>query len=137
MKAENQIWLIPNVDSKEDIVYPNDPKVSITVDDEIKQFFRAMDYPRHMIDLEKHLQKNGDKPATNTANRRTMPQVNGITFKPMTKKKQYRLTKRTKLTNAHLPEIMKILIGSWFVWLGEAVNRTHKAANVYLLAVGW
>ena len=94
------------MDSQEDIVYPNDPKVMIKVDDDIKQHFREIELPRDMVDIEKELQKNGMKPATNTAKRRVMAQFHGITSKPKPKKKR-EITKRTKLTNAHLPELFQ------------------------------
>ncbi|CAL9152603.1 unnamed protein product [Musa hybrid cultivar] len=106
LKAAGQIWLLSNMDSQEDIVYTNDPKVMIKVDDDIKQHFREMELPRDMVDIEKELQKNGMKPATNTAKRRVMAQFHGITSKPKPKKKR-EITKRTKLTNAHLPELFQ------------------------------
>ncbi|CAL5381356.1 unnamed protein product [Camellia sinensis] len=67
LKAAGQIWLLPNFDSQEDIAYPNDPRVPIKVDDDLKLLFRGIELPRDMIDIEKDLQKNGMKPATNTA----------------------------------------------------------------------
>ncbi|KAL3498797.1 hypothetical protein ACH5RR_041529 [Cinchona calisaya] len=112
LKAAGQIWLLSNFDSQEDIAYPNDPRVPIKVDDDLKQLFRGIDLPHDMIDIEKDLQKNGMKPATNTAKRRSMAEVHGIAPKPKTKKKKHEITKRTKLTNAHLPELFKNLNGS-------------------------
>lgn len=109
LKAAGQIWLLSNMDSQEDIVYPNDPKVTIKVDDDLKQLFRGIELPRDMVDIEKDLQKNGMKPATNTAKRRAMAQVHGIASKPKPKKKR-EISKRTKLTNAHLPEIFQMSI---------------------------
>ena len=108
MKAEGQVWLLSNMDSQEDIVYPNDPKCMLKVDDELKQLFRGIELPRDMVDIEKDLQKNGMKPATNTAKRRATAQVHGIPSKPKPKKKR-EISKRTKLTNAHLPELFKNL----------------------------
>ncbi|CAL5392089.1 unnamed protein product [Camellia sinensis] len=67
LKAAGQIWLLSNFDSQEDIAYPNDPRVPIKVDDDLKLLFRGIELPRDMIDIEKDLQKNGMKPATNTA----------------------------------------------------------------------
>ncbi|XP_073133035.1 uncharacterized protein [Henckelia pumila] len=110
LKASGQIWLLSNFDSQEDIAYPNDPRAVIKVDDELKQLFRGIELPRDMIDIEKDLQKNGMKPATNTAKRRAMAQVHGIVPKPKTKKKKHEISKRTKLTNSHLPELFKKLI---------------------------
>ncbi|XP_074573819.1 transcription initiation factor IIE subunit beta-like [Curcuma longa] len=108
LKATGQVWLLSNMDSQEDIVYPNDPKVIIKVDDELKQLFRGIELPRDMVDIEKELHKNGMKPATNTAKRRAMAEVHGITSKPKPKKKR-EITRRTKLTNAHLPELFQNL----------------------------
>ncbi|MQL95921.1 hypothetical protein Taro_028589 [Colocasia esculenta] len=108
LKAEGQIWLLSNLDSQEDTVYPNDPKVAIKVDDDLKQLFRGIELPRDMVDIEKELQKNGMKPATNTAKRKAMAQVHGIVSKPKPKKKR-EISKRTKLTNAHLPELFQNL----------------------------
>lgn len=110
LKSTGQIWLLSNLDSQEDIAYPNDPKVPpIKVDDELKLLFRGIELPRDMVDIEKDLQKNGMKPATNTARRKAMAQVQGIVpSKPKTKKKR-EISKRTKLTNAHLPELFQNL----------------------------
>lgn len=90
-------------------MYPNDPKSKIKVDDDLKQLFREIDLPRDMVDVEKELQKNGFKPMTNTAKRRAAAQIDGVKPKPKAKKKQKEITKRTKLTNAHLPELFKNL----------------------------
>ncbi|XP_058107447.1 uncharacterized protein LOC131251020 [Magnolia sinica] len=110
LKTVGQIWLLSNFDSQEDIAYPNDHKVpQIKVDDDLKLLFRGIELPRDMVDIEKDLQKNGMKPATNTARRKSLAQVHGVTpSKPKTKKKR-ELSKRTKLTNAHLPELFKNL----------------------------
>ena len=97
------------MDSQEDIAYPNDPRVPIKVDDDLKLLFRGIELPRDMLDIEKDLQKNGMKPATNTAQRRAAAQVQGISNKPKTKKKKHEISKRTKLTNAHLPELFQNL----------------------------
>ncbi|OIV93528.1 hypothetical protein TanjilG_28685 [Lupinus angustifolius] len=111
-KAAGQIWLLSNFDSQEDIAYPNDPKVPIKVDDDLKQLFRSIELPRDMIDIEKDLQKNGMKPATNTAKRRSAAQIQGASPKPKTKKKKSEISKRTRLTNAHLPELFQNLNSS-------------------------
>ncbi|KAI3893632.1 hypothetical protein MKX03_006210 [Papaver bracteatum] len=107
LKASGDVWLLSNFDSQEDVVFPNDPKITIKVDDDLKVLFRGIELPRDMIDIEKDLQKNGMKPATNTAKRRAMAQVHGINPKPKAKKKTRDISKRTKLTNAHLPELFK------------------------------
>jgi transcription initiation factor TFIIE subunit beta len=112
LKGGREIWLLSNFDSQEDIAYPNDPKVPIKVDDDLKQLFRGIELPRDMLDIERDLQKNGMKPATNTAKRRSAAQMEGISSKPKPKKKKNEITKRTKLTNAHLPELFQNLKNS-------------------------
>lgn len=106
LKAAGDVWLLSNYDSQEDIVYPNDPKVKIKVDDDVKQLYREIELPKDMVDIEKDLQKNGMKPATNTAKRKAAMQVQGAQSKQKQKKKR-EFTKRTKLTNAHMPELFK------------------------------
>ncbi|XP_077230414.1 uncharacterized protein LOC143863588 [Tasmannia lanceolata] len=108
LKGAGEIWLLSNFDAQEDIAYPNDPKVIIKVDEDLKQLFRGIELPRDMVDIEKDLQKNGMKPATNTANRKAMAQVLGIAPKTKPKKKS-QISKRTKLTNAHLPQLFRNL----------------------------
>ncbi|XP_031504997.1 uncharacterized protein LOC116267429 [Nymphaea colorata] len=104
LKAAGDVWLLSNLECQEDTVYPNDPRVVMKVDDDIKQLFRGIDMPRDMIDIEKDLLKNGMKPATNTAERKKVAQVQGI--KPRQKQKKKReFSKRAKLTNVHLPEL--------------------------------
>lgn len=114
LKSAGQVWLLSNMDSQEDIVYPNDPKVGIKVDDDLKQLFRSIELPRDMIDIEKDLQRCNMRPATNTAKRRAMAEIHGLpSSKPKkSKKKQKEITKRTKLTNAHLPELFQNAPGS-------------------------
>lgn len=109
LKSAGDIWLLSNFDSQEDVAYPNDPRVPIKVDDDLKELFRSIELPRDMLDIEKDLQKNGMKPATNTAQRRQAAQIQGIPSKPKTKKKKLEINKRTKLTNAHLPELFQNL----------------------------
>ncbi|KAE8125850.1 hypothetical protein FH972_020619 [Carpinus fangiana] len=109
LKASGEILLLSNFDSQEDVAYPNDPRVPIKVDDELKQLFRGIELPSDMLDIEKDLQKNGMKPATNTAQRRALSEVQVISSKPKGKKKKHEITKRTKLTNAHLPELFQKL----------------------------
>ncbi|GFP89691.1 general transcription factor iie subunit 2 [Phtheirospermum japonicum] len=112
LKASGDIWLISNLDSKEDIAYPNDTRADIKVDNDLKQLFRGIELPRDMLDIEKDLQKNGMKPVTNTARRRAMAQTEGIPVKPETKRKKHEISKRTKLTNTHMPELFKHLKAS-------------------------
>ncbi|GMJ15032.1 hypothetical protein like AT4G20330 [Hibiscus trionum] len=109
LKAAGQIWLLSNFDSQEDIAFPNDPRVLIKVDDDLKELFRSIELPRDMLDIEKDLQKNGMKPATNTAKRRAAAQVQGISSKPKPKQKNKEFSKKAKLTNAHLPELFQSL----------------------------
>ncbi|XP_057831366.1 uncharacterized protein LOC131042078 isoform X1 [Cryptomeria japonica] len=106
LKANGDIWLLSNYDSQEDIVYPNDPKMKIKVDDDVKQLYREIELPKDMVDLERDLFKSGMKPATNTANRKLAMQVQGAQQKPKQKKKRD-FSKRTKLTNVHMPELFK------------------------------
>ncbi|PPE01849.1 hypothetical protein GOBAR_AA31141 [Gossypium barbadense] len=112
LKAAGQIWLLSNFDSQEDIAFPNDPRVPIKVDDDLKELFRSIELPRDMLDIEKDLQKNGMKPATNTAKRRAAAQVQGITSKPKPRQKNKEFSKKAKLTNAHLPELFQSLKNS-------------------------
>ncbi|XP_068643285.1 uncharacterized protein [Aristolochia californica] len=107
LKAAGQIWLLSNFDSQEDIAYPNDPRAIIKVDDDLKELFREIKLPPDMVDIEKDLQKNGMKPATNTAQRKAAAQFQGISSKPKPKKKRA-TSKRAKLTNAHLPELFEM-----------------------------
>lgn len=109
LKGTGEIWLLSNFDSQEDIAYPNDTKADIRVDDDLKQLFRGIELPRDMLDIERDLQKNGMKPATNTAKRRAAAEIHGMPPKPKTKKKKHEISKRTKLTNAHLPELFQHL----------------------------
>ncbi|GAV65094.1 hypothetical protein CFOL_v3_08609 [Cephalotus follicularis] len=109
LKTAGHIWLLSNFDSQEDVAYPNDPRVPIKVDDELKHLFRSIELPRDMLDIEKDLQKNGMKPATNTAKRRAAAQVQGISSKTKPKKKKHEISKKTKLTNSHLPELFQNL----------------------------
>lgn len=111
LKASGDLWLLSNFDSQEDIAYPNDPRAVIKVDDDLKALFRGIELPRDHLDIERDLQKNGMKPATNTAKRRAAAQIQGMVIKPKTKKKKNEISKRTKLTNAHLPELFKNLNG--------------------------
>ncbi|CAN6456093.1 unnamed protein product [Victoria cruziana] len=106
LKAAGEVWLLSNLECQEDTVYPNDPRVVMKVDDDIKQLFRGIDLPWDMIDIEKDLLKNGMRPATNTAERKKVAQVHGI--KPRQKqRKKHEFSKRAKLTNVHLPELFK------------------------------
>ncbi|KAM2778558.1 hypothetical protein COP1_013931 [Malus domestica] len=85
---------IPVVDMKN--AYPN-------------AHFRAIELPHDMIEIEKELQKNGMKPATDTAKRRALAETQGIPNKS-SKPKAKKTRKRTKITNLHLPELFQDLI---------------------------
>lgn len=104
LKAADQIWIVTNMDSKEDIAYPNNPKVMMTVDDDLKQMFRGIELPKDMVDIEKELQMAGMKPATNSTQRRAVAQVLIKNTQPKPRKRR-KLNRRSKLTNAHLPEL--------------------------------
>lgn len=108
LKSSGDVWWLSSMDSQEDIVYPNDPKSKIKLDADLKQLYREIELPRDMIDIEKELLKNGHKPATDTTKRRAAAQIHGQRPKPKAKKKQKEITKRTKLTNAHLPELFDL-----------------------------
>ncbi|CAD6212522.1 unnamed protein product [Miscanthus lutarioriparius] len=107
LKAAGEVWLLSNMDSQEDIVYPNDPKTKTKVDDDLKLLFRETELPRDMVDVEKELQKNGIKPMTNTAKRRAAAQIDGVKSKSKPKKKDLKITRRSRLTNGHLPELFQ------------------------------
>lgn len=106
LKATGKVWVLMNSDSQEDIVYPNDPKIVIKVDEDLKQLIRGIDTPREFMDVERELQKAGMKPATNSARREAMAGVPRSQI-PKPQKKKRRESKRTKYTNAHLPELFK------------------------------
>ncbi|KAF8051365.1 hypothetical protein N665_1739s0005 [Sinapis alba] len=113
LKASEDIWLLSN--SQEDIAYPNDFKCEITVDDDFKALFRETEVPSDMLEVEKELKKHGLKPVTDTVARRAAEQKYGIGIsKPKhdKKKRKQEITKRTKLTNAHLPELFQSLNAS-------------------------
>ncbi|KAJ7554147.1 hypothetical protein O6H91_06G128500 [Diphasiastrum complanatum] len=106
LKASGDIWVLMNSDSQEDVVYPNDPKIKIKVDEDVKQAFRRIEMPREFVDVERDLQKSGMKPASNSARKQEMARVLGLSQKPKPKKR--RESKRTKYTNAHLPELFQM-----------------------------
>lgn len=109
--------------SQEYIADPNDPRVPIKVDVDLKQLFRGIELSLDMIDIERDIPKNGMKLATYTAQRRARSDVHGISSKPKPKpkKKKQEITKRTKLTNRPIFQsfsglwtlIHKVLIGHW------------------------
>lgn len=133
LKAAGQVWLLSNMDSQEDIAYPNDPRVPIKVDNDLKDIFFDIELPRDMLDIEKDLAKNGFKPATNTAKRRAAAQIHGVAQTPKPKKKKQEISKRTKLTNAHLPELFQNLNNSSKWW----PNQVQDFFLFFFLVEGW
>lgn len=81
------------------------------MDDELKDLFKSIELPSDMLDIERDLQKNGMKPATNTAVRKLMDQNVSTLNRPEQKKKNksWKISKKTKVTNAHLPELIEKL----------------------------
>ena len=54
LKGKGEVWLLSNLDSQEDILYPNDPRVGvIKVDEDLKQLFRGIELPMDMVDIER------------------------------------------------------------------------------------
>ncbi|XBI61292.1 hypothetical protein VPH35_042106 [Triticum aestivum] len=79
------------------------------VDAEIKKMFHDIKLPVDMLDIEKELRKNGEKPATDTAKRRATEQVQGRQPGPKKARKKPRgITSKTKLTNAYLPGLFRL-----------------------------
>lgn len=115
LKAGGRIWLISSLDYKEGIAYPNlclgDDKVevSINVDDGLKQLYRETELPRDMLDVERELRKIGMKPATNMAKRKEMAQNCHMLSKTKPKEKKKVISKRVKLTNSHLEDLLRTL----------------------------
>lgn len=107
LKASGDVCLVASTTkSDEGVVYPEiDPMSKIKFDDDLKEPVRYL-LPRDMLDIEKELQKNGQPTRTNAAKRRADAQILLYPPKPNKSKKKPRgLTSRTKLTNAHLPEL--------------------------------
>lgn len=108
LKASGDVCLVASTTkSDEGVVYPEiDPMSKIKFDDDLKELARSILLPRDMLDIEKELQKNGQPTRTNAAKRRADAQILLYPPKPNKSKKKPRgLTSRTKLTNAHLPEL--------------------------------
>eukprot|EP00897_Mesotaenium_endlicherianum_P009583 jgi/Mesen1/8653/ME000502S08009 len=106
VRAAGQVWVLENRESKDVILYPNDPKVVIHVDDDVKQLFLGVELPREFTDLEKTLEKAGMTPTTNIIRRRLQAGLSHVQ-KPSQKQKKRRESKRTKYTNSHLPELFQ------------------------------
>lgn len=79
------------------------------VEEDLKQLIRGIELPREFMDVERELQKAGMKPATNSARREAMAGVPRSQI-PKPQKKKRRESKRTKYTNAHLPELLSFSV---------------------------
>nr|XP_043613613.1 general transcription factor IIE subunit 2-like [Erigeron canadensis]XP_043613614.1 general transcription factor IIE subunit 2-like [Erigeron canadensis] len=109
LKADKQIWLLSNLDSRQEIAYPNNcEKDIIKVHDELKKLFRGIELPQDMEGIVEDLEKHRIKPMTNIKKRREMAQNCNVskTKTEKIKKKKTGISKRTKLTNTHLPELI-------------------------------
>ena len=64
------MWVLHNVDSSEDVVYPNDPRLSasssssVHVDADLQALLRGIEIPRDLKDVEKELQRAGQQSLT-------------------------------------------------------------------------
>ncbi|CAI5465877.1 unnamed protein product [Closterium sp. Yama58-4] len=63
LRALGQAWVLFNADSGDEVLFPNDPRITIKVDPNIRALFRRIDLPRDLTDLEKELQRCGQTPA--------------------------------------------------------------------------
>ncbi|CAI5998991.1 unnamed protein product [Closterium sp. NIES-64] len=63
LRAMGQAWVLFNADSGDEVLFPNDPRIAIKVDPDIRALFRRIDLPRDLTDLEKELQRCGQNPA--------------------------------------------------------------------------
>ncbi|KAF7026929.1 hypothetical protein CFC21_039016 [Triticum aestivum] len=107
LKSSGDIFLLPV--ERDMIAYPDDPRSRMEVDAELKKMFHDIKLPVNMVDVEKELRKNGEKPATDTAKRRAAEQIHGRQPEPEKARKKPRgITSRTKLTNAHLPGLFDL-----------------------------
>ncbi|CAA6664679.1 unnamed protein product [Spirodela intermedia] len=106
LREAGLVRVLSNLEAKEDVVYPDDPKAAMEVDDALKQLFRSVELPVDMLDLERELQRSGIRPATDTAARRRAA-GRGLPGAKFVRKREIR--KRTKLTNVHLPELFRNL----------------------------
>lgn len=105
LRSVGQIWVLFNSDNQEEVVFPNDPRIHVTVDADIRQLVRSVDIPRDLVDLEKELQRCGQKPALPEVRR--LQALDGALLSQLQKPKQKRkrVSSRTKYTNNHLPEL--------------------------------
>ncbi|KAM3198274.1 hypothetical protein ACQJBY_073430 [Aegilops geniculata] len=111
LKSSGDIYLLSV--ERDMIAYPNDPRSRMEVDAELKKMFHDIKLPQDMLDIEKELRKNGEKPATDTAKRRAAEQIHVRQPEPEKARKKPRgITSRTKLTNAHLPGLFDLPVDS-------------------------
>ncbi|CAN6302095.1 unnamed protein product [Urochloa humidicola] len=108
LKASGDVIWLSGTNSQEDTAYFNgEPRVRLTIDNELKKLYREIELPRDMLDIEKELKKSGEKPLTDTAKRRALAQKHGAASKSKSRKKQRGITKNTRLTNHYLPELFE------------------------------
>lgn len=100
LRSAGQVWKLQNSDSKVDILYPNDPRIQITVDDDIRQLVHSVKLS-DWHDMERELKRAGMVPATSAARRESM------LADTSRQGKKRRESKRTKYTNSHLPELLR------------------------------
>ncbi|KAM0878146.1 hypothetical protein ACQ4PT_035056 [Festuca glaucescens] len=106
LKSSGDIYLLSG---EQDIVFPNDPRSRLELDIELKKLFYEIKLPKDMLDIEKDLRRNGEKPVTDTAKRRAAARIFGKPSKPKkSRKKQRGLTSRTRITNVHLPGLFDL-----------------------------
>uniref|UniRef100_A0ACD5VMZ7 Uncharacterized protein n=1 Tax=Avena sativa TaxID=4498 RepID=A0ACD5VMZ7_AVESA len=101
LKSSGDIYWLSG---EQDNVYPNDPRSRLELDTELKKLFKEIKLPKDMLDIEKELRRNGEKPVT--VKRRPAEQILGKKPKPLKSRKKPRgLTSRSKITNVHMPEL--------------------------------
>ncbi|RCV46300.1 hypothetical protein SETIT_9G520600v2 [Setaria italica] len=109
LKESGDVWWLSGTNSQEDTAHFHDRRFRITIDNDLKQLYREIELPRDMLDIEKELKKSGEKPLTDTVNRRALAQIHGAASKSKARKKQRGITTKTRITNYHLPELFKNL----------------------------
>jgi transcription initiation factor TFIIE subunit beta len=93
----------------QDIVFPNDSRSKVELDTDLKKLFCEVKLPNDMLDIEKELRRNGEKPMTDTTKRRAAEQIHGKPSKPnKPRKKQRGITSRSRITNVHLPALFEM-----------------------------
>ncbi|EFJ19459.1 hypothetical protein SELMODRAFT_107428 [Selaginella moellendorffii] len=107
LKASGEIRVMCNSDSQEEILYPDDPRMKIKVDEDIAKLCRSIELPTDFVLVERELQKNGVRPMTNSVLRRERMSLLSAQQGGSKQKKKKKISKRTKYTNIHLPELFK------------------------------